>query len=143
MLISIIGESCTGKSTLADRLKADFGATIFTGKDYFRLAKSQAEAEEKFKTLLAEAVNGENVIYVISEKEHLKLLPLGCFKILVTAPLAVIKERFSKRLRGNLPVPVEAMLEKNHGMFDETPSDFRYENADSYGALTDKIRSFK
>ena len=41
MLIGMIGESCTGKSTLADRLKAQLNAEVFTGKDYLRLAKAR------------------------------------------------------------------------------------------------------
>ncbi|MDE7439234.1 MAG: hypothetical protein K2N23_01815 [Clostridia bacterium] len=143
MLIAIIGESCTGKSTLADKLKGQFNATVYTGKDYLRLAKSPAEAEAVFKKLLAESVDGENVIYVISESEHLALLPENCFKILVTAPLSVIKERFAARMRGILPPPVEAMLERNHGKFDGIQCDFHYENADGYSALEDKIRSTK
>ena len=139
MLISIIGESCTGKSTLADKLKTDFNATVYTGKDYLRLAKSPTEAEAAFKKLLLQSVDGENVIYVISESEHLQLLPEGCFKILVTAPLSVIKQRFAARMRGILPPPVEAMLEKNHGKFDEIKCDFKY--AGDYQELKDKIRS--
>lgn len=141
MVIAIIGESCTGKSTLADRLKADFKAAVYAGKDYLRLKKSPTEAEKEFKNMLENSVHGDNVIYVISESEHLKLLPEGCFKILVTAELSVIKERFAARMRGILPPPVEAMLEKNHGKFDGLPCDFNYKGAEDYGALKDKIRS--
>ena len=64
------------------------------------------------------AVNGENIIYVISEKEHLSLLPEGALRILVTADLDMIKTRFAQRMRGNLPAPVAAMLEKKHGCFE-------------------------
>lgn len=126
MLIAIIGESCTGKSTLAGRLKSDFNAQVYTGKDYLRLAKNQAEAEAVFKNLLENSVNGENVIYVITESEHLRLLPEDCFKVLATAKLDVIKERFAARMRGILPPPVAAMLEKGHGRFDNIECDFRY-----------------
>ena len=142
MVIGIIGENCTGKSTLADRLKQDYDATVYTGKDYLRMAKSPTEAEGVFKSLLAESVTGDNVIYIISESEHLRLLPEGSFKILVTADLEVIKERFTARMRGILPPPVAVMLEKNHGKFDNIPKDFHYKNADDYEALKDKIRSF-
>lgn len=138
MLIAIIGESCTGKSTLAGRLKEDFNATVYTGKDYLRLAKGQAEAEAAFKNMLNSSVNGKNIIYVITESGHLKLLPEKCFKILTTAELDVIKERFAARMRGNLPAPVAAMLERSHGIFDGLKCDYRY--ADDYQALTDKIR---
>ena len=43
---------------------------LSTGKDYLRLAKNEAAAKQSFQTKLREAVNGENIIYVISEKEH-------------------------------------------------------------------------
>lgn len=123
MLIAIFGESCTGKSTLADKLAEKYNATIYTGKDYLRLAKNEAIAKKLFHKKLAEAVTGENIIYVIAEKAHLELLPEGCVRILVTADLDTIKARFSQRMRGNLPAPVASMLERSHGMFDTVPHD--------------------
>ena len=123
MLISIFGESCTGKSTLADKLAAKYDATIYTGKDYLRLAKNENIAKVMFQKKLTAAVNGENIIYVISEKEHLPLLPEGALRILVTADLELIKSRFAQRMRGNLPAPVASMLEKKHGCFDSEPHD--------------------
>nr|WP_305118262.1 hypothetical protein [uncultured Acetatifactor sp.] len=71
MVIGIFGESCTGKSTLADKLKESIHAQVYTGRNYLRLEKSKAAAKQSFPTKLLEAVNGENIIYVISEKEHL------------------------------------------------------------------------
>ena len=70
-------------------------------------------------------MSGENIIYVISEKEHLSLLPEGALRILVTADLELIKARFAQRMRGVLPAPVTAMLEKKHGCFDGEPHDLR------------------
>ena len=32
--------------------------------------------------------------------------------------MEVIKERFKERMRGNLPMPLEKMLEAKHGMYD-------------------------
>lgn len=118
MVIGIFGESCTGKSTLAEKIAVSFPCEIFTGKDYLRLAKNENIAKVMFQNKLTAAVNGENIIYVISEKEHLPLLPEGAFRILVTADLDLIKSRFAQRMRGNLPVPVATMLEKKHGCFD-------------------------
>ena len=40
MVFGIIGENCSGKSTLAEMIKAELGAEIVTGKDYLRMAKS-------------------------------------------------------------------------------------------------------
>ena len=44
-------------------------------------------------------------------------------RILVTADLDLIKSRFAQRMRGNLPAPVAAMLEKKHGCFDAEAHD--------------------
>ena len=118
MVIGIFGESCTGKSTLAERIAAGLSCEIYTGKDYLRLAKNENIAKVMFQKKLTAAVNGENIVYVISEKEHLPLLPEGTLRILVTADLDTIKSRFAQRMRGNLPAPVAAMLEKKHGCFD-------------------------
>ena len=123
MVIGIFGESCTGKSTLAQKIAASFPCEVYTGKDYLRLAKNENIAKVMFQKKLAAAVSGENIIYVISEKEHLSLLPEGAVRILVTADLETIKTRFAQRMRGNLPAPVATMLEKKHGCFDEEPYD--------------------
>ena len=121
MVIGVFGESCTGKSTLAEKIAASFPCEVFTGKDYLRLAKNENIAKVMFQKKLTAAVNGENIIYVISEKEHLPLLPEGALRILVTADLELIKSRFAHRMRGNLPAPVASMLEKKHGCFDSEP----------------------
>ena len=123
MVIGIFGESCTGKSTLADKIAASFPCEVFTGKDYLRLAKNENIAKSLFQQKLTGAVDGENIIYVISEKEHLPLLPEGALRILVTADLELIKSRFAQRMRGNLPAPVSTMLEKKHGCFDAVSHD--------------------
>ena len=123
MVIAIFGESCTGKSTLADKLAAIFPCEIYTGKDYLRLAKNETIAKAMFQKKLTAAVGGENIIYVIAEKEHLALLPEGAIRILVTADLDTIKARFAQRMRGTLPAPVAAMLEKKHGCFDAEKHD--------------------
>ena len=123
MNICIFGESCVGKSTLAKALQERIGATVYTGKDYLRLAKNEAEATEKFRSLLAEE---DNIIYVTTEPHELSLLPDNCLRILLTEELTVIKERFSKRMHGHLPPPVEAMLEKKHGIFDAVPHDLHF-----------------
>ena len=48
MLIGIIGENCSGKSTLANVMKQELGAELITGKDYLRMAKSETEAAALF-----------------------------------------------------------------------------------------------
>ena len=131
MVIGIFGESCTGKSTLAEKISASISCEVFTGKDYLRLAKNENIAKVMFQKKLASAVNGEHIIYVISEKEHLSLLPEGTLRILVTADLELIKARFAQRMRGNLPAPVAAMLEKKHGCFDSEPHEIHVISGES------------
>ena len=123
MVIGIFGESCTGKSTLADKLSSAINAEVFTGKDYLRMAKNESIAKAMFQKKLAAAVDGEHVVYVISETEHLTLLPEGALRILVSADIDLIKPRFAQRMHGSLPAPVAAMLEKKHGCFDSVPHD--------------------
>lgn len=48
MVIALIGESCTGKSTLAGMLKEKLGALVFSGKDYLRLAKARGTPGRHF-----------------------------------------------------------------------------------------------
>ncbi len=130
MVVGIIGENCSGKSTLAAAIQKVIGAEVITGKDYLRMAKSESEAAALFRKKLASSVSSGNVIYVISDPEHIGLLPEGAVKILVSADLDTIKERFRARLHGNLPDPVARMLEKKHGMFDAGEYDYRFDGVD-------------
>lgn len=139
MVIAIFGESCVGKSTLASALKERLGAEIYTGKDYLRLAKNESIAQKLFRKKLEEAVSGTNLIYVISEKEHLSLLPEGAVRVLMTADLEKILERFAVRMHGNLPVPVKTMLEKKHGCFDTVLHDYHIHDNQNADAVCDAI----
>ena len=93
------------------------------------MAKSESEAVSLFREKLRRAVSGDNIIYVISDPEHVKLLPDGAIRILVPTDLETIKERFRARMRGNLPAPVALMLERKHGMFDSGEYDYRFDGA--------------
>lgn len=126
MVIGIIGENCSGKSTLANELKKVIGADIITGKDYLRMAKSESEARALFQEKLKQALTGGNMIYVISEPEQMAFLPEGSITILVYADIETIKERFKTRMHGNLPAPVANMLEKKHGIFENGTYDYRF-----------------
>lgn len=128
MVIGIFGESCVGKSTLAAQLKEQLNAEVITGKDYLRLAKNETIAKKLFQKKLNESLDGAHIVYVISEREHLELLPEGAVRVLMTADLELIQERFAVRMRGQLPAPVKAMLEKKHGIFDAETYDFHIHN---------------
>ena len=129
MLIGIIGENCSGKSTLAACIRDTIRAEIITGKDYLRMAKSETEAAALFRRKLADAADGGMIVYVISDREQLALLPEGAVRIHVRADLETIKARFAARMGGKLPAPVAAMLERKHGMFDGERFDAVYDGA--------------
>lgn len=123
MVIGIIGESCTGKSTLAKALASRINAEVISGKDYIRMSKNESEAASLFRQKLAKAVHGNSIIYVITEKDQLAFLPDQSVRIVITADLETIQERFAQRMHGNLPAPVKMMLERKHGCFDHEPCD--------------------
>ena len=62
MVIGIIGENCAGKSTLADAIRTQLQAEVITGKDYLRLAKSEAEAAALFKKKLEQTPDEKAVV---------------------------------------------------------------------------------
>lgn len=128
MTIAIFGDSCVGKSTIAQRLREQTSATLFSGKDYLRLAKNEAVATKLFRQTLC---GDETVIYVISEKEQLALLPQNCLRVLVVAGLEQIKERFAQRMHGQLPPPVAAMLERKYGQFENEAYDLRIDTRET------------
>lgn len=125
MLIALMGDNCVGKSSVAERLQHALRARAFSGRDYLRLEKNEQTARASFQKMLADAVSDENIIYVISEKEQLALLPEGCVRVLVTASLESIRQRFAERMHGNLPAPVAAMLERKYGQFESEAHDVR------------------
>ena len=144
MVIVIFGESCTGKSTIAEALKQQTGARVFSGKDYLRLAKNEKDAERVFQELLTEHVKADEcLIFVLSETELLRLIPQGALRVLATADLAVIQARFSARMHGNLPAPVTAMLERKHGCFDGEPHDVHVNGNKPLDKICKEILSFR
>ncbi len=84
MVIALFGDSCTGKSSIAKELSAHLSAEVYSGKDYLRLAKSESMAEMLFRKKLR---GDKTILYVISEKELLALLPDSCIRVLITASL--------------------------------------------------------
>lgn len=139
MLIAIIGENCVGKSTLAGKINEKFDGKIYSGKDYLRLEKNPSVAETTFKNLLKDATKGDNIIYIITEREHLNLLPDNTFKIVLTADIEVIKDRFKARMRGNLPLPLEKMLEANHGIYDNLQCNLKLDENYNLAEVIDAI----
>jgi gluconate kinase len=131
MVIGIFGASCTGKSSIAEEIAKRTNAKIFTGKDYMKIAKSEAEAKKQFIDMLNSDVTGsQSIIYVITEKEQLTFLPEKAIRIYMTADIDTIKARFAKRMNGILPPQVVAMLEKMHTLFNDEKYDLMIKNVD-------------
>ncbi len=145
MVIGIIGESCSGKSSLAEAMRVELGAEVITGTEYLRMAGSGEEAASLFRRKLEQALHSGLVVYVISEKEELELLPEGALRILVKADLATIKARYRSRMHGKVPFRVERMIEKRHGMFDGGTYDYVFNGGTGHtlslcDAIRDKLR---
>ena len=140
MVIGIFGESCVGKSAFANRLKERLDAKVYSGKDFLRLAKSEAAARLAFQEKLREAMAGPNIIYVMTEWEHLSLLPDGSVRILMTADMETIKARFAQRMGGKLPAPVAGMLDRKHGLFDNESHDIHIMSGETdMGAACEQV----
>lgn len=48
MLYIFMGQSCTGKSTVAEKLKEFVNAEVYTGKDYLRMGKTKVKLGDYF-----------------------------------------------------------------------------------------------
>ena len=119
MLYIFMGPSCSGKSSAAEELKKLNNVQIYAGKDYLRMAKNEQEAWKIFSEKLNEAsnnkdMNSQSIIYIISEKNDISKLQSfdNAVTIKFTASLEIIKSRFAQRMKGNLPKPVEKMIER-------------------------------
>lgn len=121
MLYIFMGQSCTGKSAVADKIKELIGAEVFTGKDYSRMAKNENEAWRLFYEKLSDAASNEDlseetIIYLITERAQLdRIIDIeGSCKVKFTASLDTIKSRFAQRMHGKLPQSVENMLNNQY-----------------------------
>jgi gluconate kinase len=130
MLFIFFGTSCSGKSTAAEGLRKLTCAEIVNGKDYLRMAKNENEALRLFTLKLEEIasikeVSSKSVIYIANEKDiYLKLMKIeGAFRVKFIADLDTLKLRFSKRLGGNMPKPVEMMIEKQMKSWEDVKGD--------------------
>lgn len=127
MLYIFMGPSCTGKSTAVKKIKDIVDAEVFAGKDYLKMAKGEHEAWQVFSDKLRTAASDANdhIVYLITDKAELERVAdiQNAHKIRFTAPLETIKERFSQRMNGRMPGPVEKMLEKKYADWEGIKGD--------------------
>lgn len=124
MVIALIGGRCCGKSALAKAICEKVHAAVYTGCSYRDLAPEEEAARAKFRELLAAAQPGEDyVIYLVTDKSLLNVLPDGCLRILCKAQLKTVKERFAAQMGEPLTLPMSTMLERQYNSFDDCPHD--------------------
>ncbi|MDR0821170.1 MAG: hypothetical protein LBN40_01725 [Oscillospiraceae bacterium] len=143
MILAFIGENCTGKSVVADCFQKEYSTEVFIGGDFRKFDKNKQVAEQifrdKLKTYESEL---KPVIYIISEREHLRFLPENSVRVYFFADIDTIKERFAERTGGKLPPGVAEMLESKHGMFDDEKRDFEVNDTlDSVEDIYDSIKN--
>ena len=130
MVILLMGGNCTGKSSAAQALQARYGLQIYAGKDYLRLAKTESNAWAAFLALLRAAqdapLGAASVAYVVAEPElSARLMEIRTKRILFTAELSLVQQRFAQRMGGTLPAPVAAMLTAKAARWATVPCDVR------------------
>lgn len=138
MLYIFMGQSCTGKSTVVNKLKELIDVEVFVGKDYLRLAKNENEAWRLFYDKLSNAALNKDsakeiVIYLITEKKQFnKICSIeDSYKVKFTASLDTIKSRFAQRMHGKLPQPVEKMLEKQYEEWENIKGDMNVDTTEN------------
>jgi len=151
MLYIFMGQSCTGKSTVADKVKEITNAEIFTGKDYLRLAKSESEACKLFYEKLSNVAENKDsvseiIIYLITEKSQLdRIMDIkGAYKVKFTATLDTVKSRFAQRMHGKLPPAVEKMIDKQYEEWMNIEGDINVDTTiDGTEKIVDLIISYR
>ena len=124
MVIALIGGRCCGKSALAKAICEKVHAELFTGRSYMDLDPNETRARMIFRGLLMEEQFTDSyVIYIVTEKELMELLPPRCLKVLCKANLKTVMARFSDQMQAPLTPAMAAMLKKQYNSFDECPHD--------------------
>lgn len=138
MLYIFMGQSCTGKSTVVNKIKEFMDIEVFSGKDYLRMAKNENEAWLLFyEKLSSAALNKDSskstIIYLITEKEQLDRISAieDSYKVKFTASLDTIKSRFAQRMHGKLPQPIEKMLEKQYKEWESIKGDMNVDTTEN------------
>ena len=115
MVVVFMGACCTGKSSVAELIRAKNNIQVITGKDYLRLSSDEEEAWRQFLGRIENALHtgsDESMIYILDDADKaddlLSIHGVRCVKF--SATLDVIKSRYEARLQGALPDVVVKML---------------------------------
>lgn len=142
MLYIFMGQSCTGKSTVVEKIQELMEIEVFAGKDYLRMAKNENEAWNLFYDKLSKAAldtDGSHppLVYLVTEKDQLDRVGSlkGAYTVKFSASLDTIKARFAQRMRGHLPPPVEAMLERQFADWEGVQGDMTVDTSEDVDPL--------
>lgn len=115
MVVVFMGACCTGKSSVAELIRAKNNIQVITGKDYLRLSSDEEEAWRQFLGRIENTLHtasGESLIYILDDADKaddlLNIHGVRCVKF--SATLEVIKSRYEARMQGALPDVVVKML---------------------------------
>jgi predicted kinase len=137
VLLVFHGPSCSGKSTVAGIIAQRTGASVWTGSDYLRLAKSEPSAWLQFMTVLERAAaaavfDSDSVIFVhTGSLPHGRFLPDGpaVRTLRFTAAQEVLEARFAPRVGGRVSPAISAMLARSSETARRTPADEEYDTS--------------
>jgi gluconate kinase len=133
-----MGPSCSGKTSVAKKLAERIGCSIWSGKDYFRLAKNQDEAWKIFLNMLRDAssktvLSAKSIIYLIGNPTELRndLLTIPNLKrIKFNTAISVLKNRFAERIGQKLlSLPLEKMIERQQVAFQTISADKEFDTS--------------
>lgn len=131
MVLVFYGPSCSGKSSAARSIAERTGATIWTGKDYLRLAKTEPAAWKEFVRLLARAARSsrlslDSIVFVTTDPATLMrhVGDLGTvYWVRFDASLETLAKRFALRIGGSVSPPMRTMLERSREATLASPAD--------------------
>ena len=150
MIYIFMGPSCSGKSSAAKELKKFINLQLYTGKDYLRMSKNEDNAWKIFYKKLQDAsndinINSQSIVYIISDKEYLQKLNLinNAITVKFKASSDVIKSRFAQRMKGNIPKPVEKMIENQIIDWHDVNAELCIDTSSEYSSkIAEKIYEF-
>ena len=135
MLLLLFGPPCSGKSTVAELLSRRTGASVWTGKDYLRLARSEDEAWQEFMRLAEEAAQNPqfgpgSIIFIATEPPPKSSgFPTGpnTGRVRLIADLEVLQDRFAPRVNGWISPVITTMLEQLSVRARQEEADLEYD----------------
>lgn len=141
MLLVLFGPSCSGKSSVASIIRDRRGASVWTGRDYLRLAKSEQRAWRSFLDLLIAAAGNsgmseDSIVYVAADVGYVRRVveqAHGAVPVRLVADLATLESRFAPRVGGAISPAIRAMLKRSRDAAAEEPAALAFDTTKMSG----------